>query len=169
MQVLVIGIGNDFRLDDAVGLEAVRELKRLSLPSDVLLIEGVSDGMALLDCWEQDDHVIIVDAVFAAAMPGTVYRYDALHDGLPSELSFHSTHAFGVAEALELAKMVERLPASLVIYAIEGKKFAQGCGLSVEVEQAMRVVIAQIAQDVLSVSSSGSRKGNCSGGCVTHM
>src|SRR5271157_6138154 len=125
MQIQIIGVGNDWRRDDAVGLETVRELKRLSLPTEVLLIEGVSDGLALLDFWERADHVVVIDAVSAAASPGTVYRYDALHDVLPSELAFHSTHAFGVAEALELAKMVDRLPAAtLLIYAIQGKDFA---------------------------------------------
>ena len=78
----------------------------------------------------------MVDAVSSGAEPGTIHRLDALTERLPAELSRGSTHAFGLAEAVELARALERLPGRLLVFGIEGKRFDAGAGLSPEVEQA---------------------------------
>ena len=48
-----------------------------------------------------------------------------------------STHAFGVADAVELARALGRLPGRLDVYAIEGASFTAGDSLSPEVERAV--------------------------------
>src|ERR1039457_2451863 len=54
-----------------------------------------------------------------------------------------STHAFGVAEAVQLARVLERLPRRLLIYGIEGRRFDLGSAPSVEVVEASdRVALA---------------------------
>jgi hypothetical protein len=45
-----------------------------------------------------------------------------------------SRHAFGVREAVELARAMNRLPRSLMIYGIEGRQFSFGAPFSQEVE-----------------------------------
>ena len=92
--------------------------------------------------------VILIDAVSSGAPPGTLYRFDALTQPMPGRYSFHSTHAFGVAEAIELARALHVLPPNLIVYAIEGKNFATGVGLSPEVEQAVQRVVEQVTREV---------------------
>ncbi len=116
---IVIGIGNEYRGDDAAGLAAIQALKTQNLPP-VRLIEGISDGMSLLACWDAASKVILVDAVSSGAEVGTIYRFDALAQHIPASLSFCSTHAFGVAEALTLAHTLQQLPSTLIVYALEG-------------------------------------------------
>jgi DNA-binding transcriptional LysR family regulator len=54
-----------------------------------------------------------------------------------------STHAFGVAEAIELGRGLGNLPQYLVVYGIEGKNFAAGVGLSAEVEEVTGEAVRQ--------------------------
>ena len=47
---------------------------------------------------------------------------------LPAELFRASTHHFGLAEAVELARAVGQLPERLVVFGIEGASFGRGRG-----------------------------------------
>ena len=147
--ILLIGVGNAYRSDDGVGLVVIRALQAKELP-DTSCIESNGDGGALMEAWASPNKVILIDAVASGAKPGTIHRFDALTQPLPADLSFLSTHAFGVAEALQLAHALHRLPASLVVYGIEGKNFTAGTGLSSEVENAAREVIEQITRRLLN-------------------
>src|SRR5579859_3929386 len=113
--MLVIGIGNSYRNDDGVGPAVLALLRTMQLPG-VRLLECDGDCSALLAAWQGADAVVLVDAVSSSASPGTIYRFDLLAQELPRDLSFHSTHAFGVAEALALGRVLEQLPASLTLY-----------------------------------------------------
>jgi hydrogenase maturation protease len=55
-----------------------------------------------------------------------------------------STHAFGVPDAIELARVLDRLPARLEVYAIEGASFAAGDRLSPAVDQAVEQLAAAL-------------------------
>jgi hydrogenase maturation protease len=91
--------------------------------------------------------VVIIDAATSGATPGTVHRFDASTQPLPNDDFRCSTHAFGMAEAIELAPALARLPRSLIVYGIEGKNFAAGVGLSPEVEEAVSEVARQLLTD----------------------
>jgi hydrogenase maturation protease len=143
--ILLIGIGNEYRGDDDAGLAAMRALKAKGLPG-MLFKECTGDGADLIETWRKEQMVILIDAVSSGAPPGTVYRFDALTQPMLNRYSFHSTHAFGVVEAIELARALHLLPPCLIIYAIEGKNFATGMGLSPEVEKAVQQVVERISQ-----------------------
>jgi hydrogenase maturation protease len=57
-----------------------------------------------------------------------------------------TTHAFGVAEAVELARVLGRLPHRLSIYGIEGRKFDLGSAPSLEVALAVERLVQQLVQ-----------------------
>ena len=61
-----------------------------------------------------------------ARRAGTIHRLDASERELPAELFRASTHHVGLAEAVELARALGRLPARTVIYGIEGESFEIG-------------------------------------------
>ncbi len=87
-------------------------------------------------------------------IPGTIYQFDARKQPIPAQLSFQSTHVFGVGEAIELARILEQLPPILIVYAIEGETFSIGIGLSPKVEQAMQRVVEQVSCEVFNLLSS---------------
>jgi hydrogenase maturation protease len=145
--ILVIGVGNEYRSDDGVGLAVIRALKAKGLP-DTLLMESNGDGAALMEAWATAPKVILIDAVYSHAKPGTIHRFNALTQSIPTGLSFPSTHTFSVGEALALARTLNQLPSSLIVYGIEGKSFIAGVGLSSEVEHATQVVVEQVTHEV---------------------
>jgi hydrogenase maturation protease len=149
-KVLVVGIGNPDRGDDGVGRLVVRQLGGC-VPPDVAIVERAGDALSLIDDWAGRDAVILVDAATPHGAPGRVHRIDLLADELPIEVSPSSTHAYGVAEAVGLARALGLLPASLVAYAIEGAMFAPGAPVSPEVASAAARVAARVAVELCRV------------------
>ena len=133
--IVVIGVGNTFRGDDGAGIFVVRQLAT-RVPAGARIIEESGEGAALLELWKAAASVFLVDAVESGAPPGTIHRIDANAAPLPSRFFHCSTHAFGVAGAVELARVWNILPPRLIVYGIEGRSFSAGTGLSAEVEQA---------------------------------
>jgi hydrogenase maturation protease len=140
---LVIGIGNAWRRDDAAGLEVARRLRALA-PAGVSIDEREGEPAGLLDAWDGAESAMIVDAVSSEAPPGTVHRFDAVSAPLPARTFAHSTHALGLAEAIELGRALGRLPERLVVYGIEGERFDAGAGLSPAVERAVDRLCADL-------------------------
>jgi hydrogenase maturation protease len=145
--ILIIGVGNTYRGDDAVGLHIAQDIKNKS-PDYVNVIEQSGEGISLMDSWKDAGTVIIIDAVHSGAQPGTIHRFDVHTQTIPTKYFHYSTHAFGVAEAIELARALKQLPKNLIVYGIEGKCFEAGVGLSPEVEKAAQEVVEHIKQDI---------------------
>jgi hydrogenase maturation protease len=151
MSVLVLGVGNVWRCDDAAGLAVARLLAGTLPGARVLEREGEPSG--LIDAWDGADALWLVDAVTSDAPPGTIHRIDVAEQELPPELFRASTHHLGLAEAVELARALGRLPGRVVFYGIEGASFDAGEGLSPEVEQALVEVADAIRKEVDACTS----------------
>jgi len=146
--ILVIGVGNIFRGDDAAGLLAAQRLRAFSLPGATVLEES-GEGAALMATWEEADYVILIDAVSSGGEPGFVYRFEATERPLPTQLfNSFSSHAFGVAEAVEMARLLDKLPPKLIVYGIEGKSYVTGEALSAEVAAGVETAVYQIQQEL---------------------
>jgi len=145
--ILVIGVGNEYRGDDAVGPYIARKLKTKGLPRTLIEIQN-GEGTLLMESWRNAHTVILLDAVNSGASPGKIYRFDAHHQPIPSRFFNCSTHGFGVAEALGLANRLKRLPPCALIYGIEGKTFEAGAMLSPEVERAAEDVMERVVEEV---------------------
>jgi hydrogenase maturation protease len=134
---LVIGLGNSWRGDDGAGPAVARGLLD-QVQARVRVYEG--EPVGLIEEWSGADTVIVVDAVSSGAPPGTLHRLDPLSEPIPAALSQGSTHAFGLAETIELARTLDRLPPRLTVYGIEGERFAAGQQLSAPVSAAVDAV-----------------------------
>ena len=150
---IVIGVGNPFRSDDGAGPAIVRLLKG-QIPPEIKCLEETGDGAELLDAWKGVDCVILIDAIQSGAPPTTIYRFDARTESLPVWFSHASTHTFGVAEAIELARHMDELPPKLIVYGIEGLDFSPGTELSPEVAEALPAISRLILREVLRLTSS---------------
>ena len=142
----MIGVGNPWRRDDAAGLAVARRLLGTLAGATVLEREGEPAG--LVDAWEGADALWLVDAVSSGADPGTVHRLDASEHPLPAQLFRASTHHLGLADAVELARALGRLPGRVVFHGIEGESFEAGEGLSAAVEDAVERVAETIREEV---------------------
>jgi hydrogenase maturation protease len=145
-RTVVIGVGNTYRGDDAAGREVASILrKRVHDGLEVVVCE--LEPTRLIDAWEGADVALVADAVASDAEPGTVHRFDATTEALPSREFRSSTHALGIDETIELARALGRLPARIVVFGIEGERFGSGTELSVAartgVERAVELVLEE--------------------------
>ncbi|MBI5154620.1 hydrogenase maturation protease [Candidatus Poribacteria bacterium] len=146
-QVLVIGVGNEYRGDDSAGLLLARRVAALQIP-DVEVSEASGEGAGLIHAWTDHANVFLFDAVRSGRQPGAIHRLAASESPIPSDFFNYSTHAFGLAEAVELSRVLGHLPANLVIYGIEAANVHMGESLTPEVERAMGAVLERVVPEL---------------------
>jgi hydrogenase maturation protease len=144
--ILVVGTGNSWRGDDAVGLEAATALRE-RLPESVRVLATEAEQSSLLDEWEGCDAVLIVDAVHSGANPGTVHRVDLNAEIVPHAVLRGSTHHFSLGDTIELARALRRLPAQALFFGVEGAIYAPGEPLSPAVAEALPAIVEEIAEE----------------------
>ncbi len=154
MKLVVIGIGQRLRGDDAVGVEVVRRWEKqhpeTAAHPEVHVEISELPGLQLLDLLAGAQAGILVDAVLSNATPGTLHHLT--QDDLASFAEgAGSAHGWGVAETLALAETLgqDDLPAALVILGIEVGQSELGKGVSPAVQAAIPSAI-QVLQDVVS-------------------
>lgn len=153
VSVRVIGLGNAFRGDDAIGLEVARFIGHQTCAVDVIV--SVSDGTALLDLWEGVPLCIVIDCAVSGQRPGTIHVFDGLTEPIPQHLfSSFSTHVFSLSRAIELGRTLGRLPHGLHVYGIEGGCFSGDAQITEPVRRAGE----QVARQVLTVIRNHRRK-----------
>lgn len=153
-RALLIGVGNAYRRDDAVGLIAARALRE-RVGAACGIREESGEGTALMDAWRDAELVLLLDALHTGAAPGTVVRLDASAAPVPARFFHYSTHAFGVAEAIELARALGALPAQLIVFGVEGADFTAGEGLSPPVARTVPQLIAVALGDLRALGAPG--------------
>ena len=150
----VIGVGQEWRGDDAAGLLVARRLQEMVGP-EVLVLENSGSMTHLLAAWQEADAVFLADAVQGGGQPGEIFRFPVHERPLPVELfPATSSHAWGVAQAAALGRVLQQLPPYLVIYGIEGRNFGFGQDLSPEVARAVPEVARRISLEIEAYLSS---------------
>jgi len=140
---LIIGLGNEFRSDDSVGLHVARELKACA--SQELKVEThQGDATSLMDLWEGADELILVDALQSGRTIGDRLEINLNKEPLPPIEIQVSTHGMGVREAIELSKTLGDFPESAYFYGIECGNFEQGVVVSSQVQQSLGFVVKAI-------------------------
>jgi hydrogenase maturation protease len=146
-QIVVIGVGNTFRCDDAVGIFVAEKLRNMKLPN-IVVAEEARDGLRMMGHWNRGDQVILIDAVSSNAEEGTIHRIDLLSPGYSLPPAHTSTHSMGIVEAISLSRIVKTLPARVILYGIDGKNFGMGTALSPKVLDSANRVIEMILDEV---------------------
>jgi hydrogenase maturation protease len=144
---VVIGVGNPLRGDDAAGV-VVAERLRPRVPEGVEVVACDEEPSRLMDAWEGADSVVLVDTVSSGAPPGTLHRFDAGEVAVPARTFRSSTHAIGIAETIELARALGRLPRRVRVYGVEAGGFATGAALTAAVEAAVVPLVAAVLHDL---------------------
>lgn len=106
--LLVIGFGNELRRDDGIGVEVIRELRRLGRQRPgVDLVDGGVRGIDLIDRLQRYDHAILIDALLdEAGPPGEVIEADLERAKILLE-PIVSLHHLDLGTALELARVLD--------------------------------------------------------------
>jgi len=153
-RVVVIGIGNSYRGDDAAGLAAATLLAG-TLPPAVEIARCEQEPSRIMDAWAGADATFVIDAVAPLGSPGTLRVFDASVSGLPANSFRSSTHALGLGEIIELARAMGILPPHVMVYGIEAADLSAGHPLSPAVADAVAAAAGAISADVEAFLSGG--------------
>ena len=138
--VVVIGMGNELRADDAVGLHVVRHLKPYT-HSRLKVFEGHMTPEVYIGpaCASHPTHVLIIDAAELGKKPGTwqILSPDDVEQGL------FTTHTIPAVEVA--AEIKRRCDACVVFLGIQPKSRDISLGLSKECQDAVEE-IARVIQ-----------------------
>ncbi len=159
MKIAVIGIGQSLRGDDAVGPVAVcrwqeKYPETANLPG-LQVDVGEIPGLALLDLLDGPEAAILVDAVKISSAPGTLYRL-SLEQLSSFTTDSKSAHGWGVAETLQLYRMLNPLRQNIPIrlIGVEAEQLEMGSGLSETVVQVLPQVCDAIQEEVRTLLTS---------------
>lgn len=148
----MLGLGNELRRDDAVGMRVVQKLRQ-SLPDrdDVTFQEAGVAGLAILDLVSGYQNLIIIDAIETeGGKPGQIYRFS--EEALGRTTWPWSVHGAGLGTILELGRRCGcHVPENVVIYAVEvedAQTWRRGC--TPQVRRAIPVVTRLILRAELS-------------------
>ncbi len=141
---LIIGVGNRFRGDDAAGPAVAEQLRSSGMDA----VEYAGDGTRLMALWEDAERVVVVDAMRGPDPPGTIRRFNAVRERLDETPFAQFSHEIGVAEGVELARTLGRLPSRLTVYGIQGRSFELGEALSPEVTRAVQEAARRITDEM---------------------
>lgn len=161
MRVLVAGVGNILRGDDAFGVEVARRLSAGPLPPGTRVVETGIGGVALVhelqDGW---DALIIADAVARDRPPGTVMLIELEVDDI-DELSWQQRsdfladmHLATPERALMLARALRVLPPKAWMVGcqpVDAEGF--GPGMSEEVQAAVDVAVDMINRQLEALTA----------------
>jgi len=142
MKTRTIGCGNLQRMDDGAGVLVAQRLRELGIPAEI----QTGGAFELIAGWDNDEHLILVDAVMTGAPAGTIHVWEGSPPRLPHAQHF-SSHGFGMAEAFRLGQILNCLPKRITVFGIEGDQFGIGEQVSTEVAAASERVAQQIARE----------------------
>lgn len=147
----VIALGSAMRSDDAIML-ALAERMFADDPRVELILAG-RPGPGLVDLLDTDEPVLLLDVVVSARPPGTIHRFTLAE--LPDHaraLTQLSSHGFGPAEALELARALGRSMPRGEFIGIEGARFDLGREPSPELAAQLAELTALIEERVAALA-----------------
>ena len=101
MRTLVLGLGNEYAGDDAVGVLAIRAL-RAELAGEAEVVESAASGLALLEVFAGYDRAVVVDSIRTGRSPaGTIVEAGLAELGPAVAPSLHQA---GIPELAAVAR-----------------------------------------------------------------
>ena len=152
-KILIAGIGNELRQDDAFGMELVKRLDIADFRAGIKIMEVGIGGIHLVqELHEAYDILIMVDAVEWGETPGHIYLREVESISDINEMPLHEKRAFladmhytNPTRALMLAKALGVLPPYIYILGCEAQEHADfAIGMSEVVEAAIPHAIEKL-------------------------
>ncbi len=145
---LVLGIGNDIKRDDVVGLRVVEALEE-RFEDDRVAFETMTSGrIMLIDELAGHDRVFIVDSIKTdGGTPGDWYVVDP--EELEGDTGFLATHNVGFKTLRQLGESIGEHMPEVTVYAIEVEDpFAFAEGMTDAVAAAVPQLVEEIEAEL---------------------
>ncbi len=157
--ILVAGVGNELKGDDALGLHVIRLLEDKGLSENVRIKWYGTSIIDLLYDVENVDCLIIVDAVDKGLKPGEVFITEIAKEDIievkseNSHLLFSiSYHEFDVESLLALLKALNKLPSKVIIAGIQPKNTSISMEISPEVKASISTLENMLREKIANLT-----------------
>lgn len=156
MRILIAGVGNVLKADDAFGVEVARRLENIELPEQVRVVETGIGGIALVqELQDGFDALIVADAVDRGRPPGTIMLIEpdvidvhALSWGEKHDL-LADAHLATPERVFMLSRALGVLPERLLMVGCQPVDAdALGTEMSEPVQMAVEVAVGEILRHV---------------------
>jgi hydrogenase maturation protease len=119
MNAVVLGIGNTILTDEAAGVRTVEALEQAyRMPANVLVIDGGTSGMEMIEDLSNLDFLLVVDVVKTGAAPGSLVKIAG--DEIPVFFRDKlSPHQIGLPDVLASLELLEAIPKEIVVIGVE--------------------------------------------------
>ena len=142
---IVIGVGNDFRRDDGVGLAVAQQIARRNLPG-LRVVSGISEPAGLLEVWSGAARAVVIDGLVSSnSTPGRIRRWTGPDLETVAVLS---SHALGLAQTCALGQALARMPDELVVFTVDIVDTNHGTGLTPAVAAAVPDLVDAIVAEL---------------------
>jgi hydrogenase maturation protease len=148
-KTLVLGVGNPLMSDEGLGIEAVKILyDKYNFPKNVEVIDGGTQGLELLQHFDNVKNLIIIDTVyFSKRKPGDIIKIskEEIKYYLKTKMSVHDVGLEDIISALDL---LGKLPENIVIIGMIPEKLDFSYGLSETVKANLNKIITAVINQI---------------------
>ncbi|HEX5847165.1 MAG TPA: HyaD/HybD family hydrogenase maturation endopeptidase [Rhodoplanes sp.] len=151
MSVAVVGLGNLILSDEGVGVHVVRRLdESYSFPDDVVLIDGGTSAIDLLDQLVEAEHIIFIDAAQTGGPPGSIVALQGAR--LPVWFRERmSPHQIGLADLLATLSLMDHTPESVTLIGIEPQSMELGTELTPQIDAAADEALVKVLEQLAAL------------------
>ncbi|MGZ8309606.1 MAG: HyaD/HybD family hydrogenase maturation endopeptidase, partial [Rhodoplanes sp.] len=147
----VVGLGNLILSDEGVGVHVVRRLdESYSFPDDVVLIDGGTSAIDLLDQLVEAEHIIFIDAAQTGGPPGSIVALQGAR--LPVWFRERmSPHQIGLADLLATLSLMDHTPESVTLIGIEPQSMELGTELTPQIDAAADEALVKVLEQLAAL------------------
>ncbi len=150
MRAVVLGIGNTILTDEAAGVRAVEMLeKTYAVPDNVVVIDGGTSGMEMIEDLSNLDFLIVIDVVKTGAAPGTVVKIAG--DEIPVFFRRKlSPHQIALPDVLASLELLDTMPKEIVVLGVEPISLELGMEMTSTVAEQIPVLVKMAAAELVA-------------------
>ena len=147
-ELLVIGLGNRLRGDDAIGLVLAERLAANNPQSVAVMQHEENDALSLAnDLLDHSGPLLIIDCADMGLSPGEWRLFRSGDASLRRRTAGISTHGLGLADALELATALGRQGENWV-FGVQPAGLDRGAPLSATIMQKLPEISAALQETI---------------------
>ena len=141
MRAVVLGIGNTILTDEAAGVRSVELLEqRYQVPDNVLVIDGGTSGMEMIEDLSDLDFLIVIDVVKTGAAPGTVVKIAG--DEIPVFFRRKlSPHPIALPDVLASLELLDAMPKEIIVLGVEPISLELGMEMTPTIAEQVPVLV----------------------------
>jgi hydrogenase maturation protease len=142
--IAILGLGNILLQDEGIGVHIVNKLEQnYTFDPTIKIIDGGTSGLDLLHQFEENDKIIIIDAVDFNQKPGFIQclANDEISKLFTEKISSHQS---GLKDILGAVKLLQNEPSQLYLIGIQPATVETGLKLSDEISNNINKILNNV-------------------------